>query len=255
LPYRLLQQEREPRFLSRAVLAGPLRRAFGTWTAPNAKCTPGIDVIELAPIEGTDIVRYDVGQTNSNVIGVPGRWPHADASATLALTTLTFHADSGEILDADMEINGSERAWSIGETPPSDGYDLLSALTHEAGHFLGLAHSPDTNATMFANYAPGSTQMRALHADDEEGVCWIYPNPNQRMAESGLTPSTACQLAPGNPSSPTCDPAITHGCAVKPGRGRPDALAAVLALVGLAFVRRRLRHSICKKKRLLQPRA
>jgi MYXO-CTERM domain-containing protein len=239
LPYRV--QRRDSRLIPSAVLSDLARRAFRTWTAPNPTCTPGIDLIELAPIDVTDedIAGYKQGgQPNANVIGVHDEeWPYNDASNTLALSTLTFDPETGVVLDADMEINGEERLISIGETPPADGYDLLSILTHEAGHFLGLAHSAESDATMYASYVPGATTMRGLSPDDHEGICWVYPSPFQRMAGSGLTPSTACQLAPGNPDG-TCDPTITHGCSTQPGR-TTGSLAGLFLLAALAFVRRR----------------
>ena len=55
------------------------------------------------------------------------------------------------------------------------GFDLQSILTHEAGHFLGLAHSPDAEATMAAQYYEGTTTFRSLAADDVAAVCAAYP--------------------------------------------------------------------------------
>ena len=38
---------------------------------------------------------------------------------------------------------------------PADGYDFQSIITHETGHFLGMAHSGDDRATMFAQLHAG----------------------------------------------------------------------------------------------------
>ena len=49
---------------------------------------------------------YNAGQGNANIILFHDEvWPYQGTSNTLALTTLTFNTDTGEIYDADMEIN------------------------------------------------------------------------------------------------------------------------------------------------------
>jgi hypothetical protein len=49
---------------------------------------------------------------------------------------------------------------------------LQSILTHEAGHFMGLAHATDTNSIMYAFYQEGAIE---LTPDDQAGICNIYP--------------------------------------------------------------------------------
>ena len=106
-------------------------------------------------------------------------WPHPDADVTLALTTVTFGTTSGEIYDADIEVNSdpSQHKLSTADTPPPDAYDLPSIFQHETGHFFGLAHTQpdDTSSTMSAHYKTGETFMRTLEADDVCGICTIYP--------------------------------------------------------------------------------
>ena len=100
-------------------------------------------------------------------------WPHAmDPVNTLALTTVTYGVDTGTIFDADIEINTSQHQVSVLEPPDPGTYDLQSILTHEAGHFLGLAHATDTSAVMYAFYQEGAV---TLTDDDIAGVCNIYP--------------------------------------------------------------------------------
>ena len=69
-------------------------------------------------------------------------------------------------------------------------FDFLSVVTHETGHFLGLSHSQDTDATMFASYQQHEIDLRTLAADDIAGICAIYP--------PGDTPDT-------------CEPTVRHG--------------------------------------------
>ena len=99
-------------------------------------------------------------------------WPHNDPANTLALTTVTYGVSSAEIFDADIEINSSEHVLSVQEPPPAGTFDLQAILTHEAGHFYGLAHATDALAIMYAYYQPGAV---ALTTDDTAGLCAIYP--------------------------------------------------------------------------------
>src|SRR5581483_9427339 len=100
--------------------------------------------------------------------------PYNDGVNTLALTTLTFNADTGQILDADIELN-TRTGQITTSTPVGPGdYDLQSILTHETGHFLGLAHSGHPEAVMFSQYKPQSTSMRMLVQDDIDGICSVY---------------------------------------------------------------------------------
>jgi hypothetical protein len=102
-------------------------------------------------------------------------WPYNDPSSTLALTTVTYGVDDGAIFQAYIEINTTPPHQVTVEEPPPEGstaYDLQSILTHETGHFFGLAHAVDSTAVMYAFYAPGRTQ---LQSDDVAGFCAIYP--------------------------------------------------------------------------------
>jgi hypothetical protein len=71
--------------------------------------------------------------------------------------------------------------------------DLLTVAAHEIGHTLGLAHSNDPNALMFAAY---SGPHRSLSQDDIAGVQSIYgmasaPEPAPKAPPEGATPPPA----------------------------------------------------------------
>ena len=69
-------------------------------------------------------------------------WPYNACGETLALTTVTYHLDTGELWDVDIEVNTScGHKITTTEPVPPDGWDLQSIFQHETGHFLGLAHS------------------------------------------------------------------------------------------------------------------
>jgi hypothetical protein len=134
---------------------------------------------------------------------------------------------------------------------PSDGYDYLSIMTHEAGHFLGLAHSADEDATMFARYLPGRTKMRDLMRDDVEGICAVYPPTGIRNVDpsidAGVIPASECDPAPRRRFLSECrPPEDEEDCAVHGGPGRPSRAYGVVALglfVGALLARRRAARS------------
>jgi hypothetical protein len=88
-------------------------------------------------------------------------WPYNDPVNTLALTTVTYGVDDGAIEEAYTEVNSASQQLTTMEPPPqgSTAFDLQAILTHEAGHFLGLAHATDTNAIMYAYYKPGAVDL------------------------------------------------------------------------------------------------
>ncbi|HEX3345448.1 MAG TPA: matrixin family metalloprotease [Polyangiaceae bacterium] len=112
-------------------------------------------------------------------------WPYDDPVNTLALTTVTYGVDDGQIFEAYTEVNSAEHALTTTEPPPPDGatYDLQAILTHEAGHFLGLAHATDTTSIMYAYYTPGAI---TLTADDLDAVCAVYPPASTKGCACGM---------------------------------------------------------------------
>src|ERR1019366_1852846 len=133
-----------------------LAAAFAQWTSTVCPGAGGgrvsIDVSDLGPVS-CDLVQYSSDQGNPHVIVFHDDvWPHDDSANTLGLTTITFDKDSGEIYDADMEINSTPSVeLSLGDPPPM-GFDFQSIIQHETGHFLGMAHSGETGAAMLARY-------------------------------------------------------------------------------------------------------
>lgn len=235
--------------------------AFATWA--NAACVaggkPSIAFSNNGPVECTE-VGFDSSGRNQHVITFRDTtWPYAgQANATLALTTLTYNKRTGEIVDADMEVNTAEMKITTTATPPTDGYDFQSIVTHEAGHFIGLAHTPTATATMFARYSPGQTSIRALAPDDVAGVCEVYrPNGDRAVsataAASGFLASKACDAAPFGGFASTCDAASTDDatsattgakrrCSYGPSAPTSSTRAAFTLAAGLALVCARRRR-------------
>jgi hypothetical protein len=152
---------------------------------------------------------------------------------TIALTTITFAVDSGEILDADIEVNSQDFDMSTGNSDVQN--DFQSVMTHEIGHFFGLAHSLVSGASMNAMYNTQDVAFRTLSEDDRAGICAIYgPLANQQPAaatgagggspvESEAKGLDCTGAGPRGGFSRYCgENALADGCSIAPpGRKAP----------------------------------
>lgn len=171
--------------LSYEAVAEVVELAFGAWR--GADCggeAPSIGVDLIGPVEcGRSEYNSKVGNANI-VLFREDEWPYPGAANAIGLTTTRFDTKTGELWDADIELNGVGSNLSIGDPIAAD--DLQSVLTHEAGHFLGLSHSQDLTATMRVVYDPArdGDSLRSLATDDVEGICEIYPPERQPATTS-----------------------------------------------------------------------
>jgi hypothetical protein len=186
-----------------------------------------------------------------------------DRSA-LAITSVFQIKSTGEIVDADLEINAATYTWGDFVGHPEqfelNTHDFQGAVTHEFGHVIGLDHTcytpgtradgtpiprpvdnngnlvPDctadnppliTQATMYVSVATPSAEveLRSLSPDDAQAACEIYP----------VTPDFVCL-----PPSGAYEVAGGGGCSY-PAGARRDSIACVLVLLVMATVVRRRR--------------
>ena len=75
------------------------------------------------------------------------------------------------IVEYDININMSFQWSNQGE---SYYYDVGNSMTHELGHCMGLAHSSNTDASMYISSILGETKKRSIENDDKSGVQAIY---------------------------------------------------------------------------------
>jgi len=240
-----------------------LTHAFTKWTGTSCptdgsgQSRVSVDVRDLGPVS-CGVVEYNKDGANQHTIVFrDDNWNHSDTNNTLALTTVTFGPDTGEIYDADMEINTAQQHVTVIDPIPADGYDFDSIVTHETGHFLGMAHSTDPRATMFAHYKQGATAMRNLTSDDVAGICTVYPPNGTRTADQGVAvPEDVCDPTPRHGFTVDCAPppqkggcsiaAAGPGAASAPGardaRGARDEAAAA-GLVAMAIAAAGARRS------------
>ncbi|MEZ4375903.1 MAG: hypothetical protein R3B07_34160, partial [Polyangiaceae bacterium] len=81
-------------------------QGFNTWTSVDCGgATPSIALQSRSPV-ACNAQEYNQQQPNANIwLYRDDVWPYAGPDTTLALTTITFNVKTGEIFDADVEIN------------------------------------------------------------------------------------------------------------------------------------------------------
>jgi hypothetical protein len=225
--------------------------AFTRWTGATCptngtgRSRASIDVRDLGPVECGKVEYARNGAANVNVVVFrDDEWTYGPQ--VLGLTTVSFDRETGELFGADMEIN-MVNMQPIALRDPVEGqaYDFLSVVTHEAGHFLGMGHSDQPDATMFARYDPPSTKMRILTDDDITGICTVYrPDGDRAVLDGKVTAAPQCDPTPRGGFTRTCEDAVAS-CATSAGgdaRGGSlvvGAVAVALVTAGRRFRRRR----------------
>jgi MYXO-CTERM domain-containing protein len=252
-------------------VAKSIAGAAQAWSPDTVTCPGSTSDAGSAGPSFEIITQFSTGGPIPNVGGTAGsdgknslifrttEWDY-DPSA-IALTTRNTDP-SGRIFDADIEVNAlpsyqNGYVWANldpGAPPASGGVtrmDLQTAITHEFGHFLGMAHTcfnpaldppprpvddqgqpvpdciqgadiPEAQSVMWFLVEPDSSNKRVLTDDDVRGVCAIYP--------PTATPATCKVNLPND------------GCGCRAGGGGPAATSALLLALGsLAVARRRRR--------------
>jgi len=123
-------------------------------------------------------VGFDQANWNDNInliVWYEEQLPDDIGRSIIALATTTYDHDSGEVVDNDLEVNGVHYMFS---TPGSGSIstDIQNTLVHEMGHFVGLDHSADLEASMYESAERGETHKRDLAEDDRNGICYLYPS-------------------------------------------------------------------------------
>lgn len=111
-------------------------------------------------------------------------WPSELVAGAIGQTVVHVDAD-GRYHDADIHINSKEFRFSL--DGQNGAIDLRSVLVHELGHALGLGHSTDVRATMYATV--NGLRCRSLETDDVLGVCTLYPGEGEPGCDTRACPS------------------------------------------------------------------
>jgi len=220
---------------------------FRTWS--DVTCggggTPVLSVGSQGPIN-CDQVEYDcnVPEANSNIVMFRDDFATSTAGlryGVIALTTLTANLVTGELFDADIEINSRDEdfeilgAGGIGNNQPRD---LRGVINHELGHFLGLSHSEQRGALMRAAYEGTSDPA----ADDSAAMCEALgaaaSNPSCEVAALGSDAACVGQDTTCRSQAPVEEDDDGCTCEVGGARGGGRAAAASVGLAALACVLR-----------------
>lgn len=208
-----------------------LDASFATWQA--------IDALPLTFKERGltcfDTIGVDTWPGEQNIfVWREDSWPYAER--VVGLTSVTFGKKSGLIVDSDTEFNGSD--YTFATDGRGNAYDLQQTATHELGHLLGLGHSGDPAAVMYARSGAGAVEKRALTPDDIAGVL------------ASATPPAGHDVTPCDPTLATYDAAAPYcpiqlpkhgGCAATGPATALPWLLALLVLLLAPLTRRRAR--------------
>jgi len=226
--------------MSAAQYLAAAENAAAAWSHDQLACSdirltvaedPAADALTGNDKQHMIILRQDSWCPRGSDASTAGCYP----GNALAITTVWKNKKTGEIPDADIEINavktsiGGGYLWNDVVTNPGKGIDFQNMLTHELGHVIGFAHNCYTasdvqpslvdntgaptldcyggtlpasvlEATMFPSVDPQDYSRRSLSPDDQQAVCDIYPYTHE-VCPVPTNPTSGCTLSPPSTES------------------------------------------------------
>lgn len=151
-----------------------IEEAFQVWQSVDCGDgrPPGLQVQTVGVVDANgNFFCESLPRANLSVWSLATRWERPGNA--LGYTSSTHNTQNGEVFDADVELNLNKVKHEHG---PEDWATVLGRIAvHEAGHALGLAHSPNTEAVMYESYSAAELYTRVLAEDDIQGICDLYP--------------------------------------------------------------------------------
>ena len=166
--------------------AAALEAAFEAWAEPSGlTAIRAVDSVVTNSINGDGVNLVSFADTAANRARFGG-------SNTLAITIYRFNTSRGELTDVDMLFNPDLTWSSVGQVGGGKQFPIEAIATHEAGHFIGVAHSAIGTATLFPfgseiGDVNGSTDSPAsLSSDDLGAANVLYPDPTFAASHGGI---------------------------------------------------------------------
>jgi MYXO-CTERM domain-containing protein len=228
-------------------VAKSIAAAAHAWSPSEVTCPgPGGDAgsthpyFEIIPSLSSGGPVPEIGYDGKNsIIFQTSAW---DAGAEVIAATSHFSTPDGAIVDTDIQINAVVGSAWANLDPGStigghiDAVDLQTAMTHEFGHFLGLAHTcvnvgvdapaqptddqgapvpdcptepvcpppsdvPQAQSDMWFFVCPDSIAKRVLSSDDVRAVCDLYPAAQDPHSCTANLPDDGCGCRTGGRTS------------------------------------------------------
>ncbi len=142
--------------------------------------------IEFAFMGTTDKVWDPDYQNTIYCVEDPEEWKFGVGAAG---ATLWIPHDEGFTVEVDLALNAADLEWRAGggDALEQGIMDPQAMITHELGHWIGLAHTADPFGTMYYGLLPNGIQS-TLSGDDKAGACSLYPNDVTACAVDGDCP-------------------------------------------------------------------
>ncbi|GFP83188.1 metalloendoproteinase 1 [Phtheirospermum japonicum] len=171
-------------YVSLPDLKAAFGRAFSRWSAVIP-----VSFTEAADYSHADIrIRWYSGEHGD---GLPFDGPLGVLAHAFAPENGNLHLDAAERWAVDLAAEGSQAA-----------VDLESVATHEIGHILGLQHSSNSDAVMYATLSPRTKKVE-LRKDDVDGVQGLYGSkPGYRFVPVSEPSSSSGRMMKWNFASP-----------------------------------------------------